>query len=75
MRSMISASVPGVDGFNSLSNVGIRTKLDGTLEINTEDFDRAINDNFAQVAAVFQRQQVRLTARYLLRWVVLVQEL
>lgn len=53
MRSMISSSVPGVDSFNSLSNVGIRTKLDGTLEINTEDFDTAIKDNFADVAAVF----------------------
>lgn len=53
MRSMISSTVPGVDEFNSLSQVGIRTKLDGTLEVDTEDFDAAFNDNFAQVGALF----------------------
>jgi flagellar hook-associated protein 2 len=56
IRSMISEAVPGVSEFNALTNVGIRTKLDGTLEIDTEDFNAAIKDNFDQVAAIFAPQ-------------------
>src|SRR5690625_989655 len=40
VRSMLSGAVPGIDnGFNTLANLGIRTQLDGTLQI-VEDGDR-----------------------------------
>ena len=39
IRSVISDSVAGVDDFNALTNIGIRTKLDGTLEIVDDEFN------------------------------------
>ncbi|WP_028471173.1 flagellar filament capping protein FliD [Neptunomonas japonica] len=56
IRQMVSSEVPGVSDFNSLSNVGIRTQLDGKLEINTEDFDAALKDNFDKLGALFAPQ-------------------
>ena len=56
IRNMISEAVPGVSEFNALTNIGIRTKLDGTLEIDAEDFNAAIKDNFDKVAAIFSPQ-------------------
>ena len=56
IRSAITAAVPGVSDFNALTNVGIRTKLDGTLEIVDKDFSAAIKDNFEQVASLFAPQ-------------------
>ena len=56
IRSVITAAVPGVSDFNALTNVGIRTKLDGTLEIVDKDFSAAIKDNFEQVASLFAPQ-------------------
>lgn len=45
VRNFLGASVPGIeDGFTILANVGVRTKLDGTLEI-VEDANQ-INTNF-----------------------------
>lgn len=56
IRQMVSSEVPGVSDFNSLSNVGIRTQLDGKLEINAEDFDAALKDNFDKLGALFAPQ-------------------
>ncbi|WP_417223758.1 flagellar filament capping protein FliD [Amphritea sp.] len=56
IRSMISDAVPGVSEFNALTNVGIRTTLDGTLEIDSEDFDAAMKDQFDKVASIFAPQ-------------------
>lgn len=56
IRGVISSAVPGVSEFNALSNVGILTKLDGTLEIVDKDFKAAIADNFDKVAAIFAPQ-------------------
>jgi flagellar hook-associated protein 2 len=53
---MVSSEVPGVSDFNSLSNVGIRTQLDGKLEIHAEDFDAALKDNFDKLGALFAPQ-------------------
>ncbi|MGY8871095.1 MAG: flagellar filament capping protein FliD [Pseudomonadales bacterium] len=56
IRQMVSSEVPGVSDFNSLSNVGIRTQLDGKLEIHAEDFDAALKDNFDKLGALFAPQ-------------------
>jgi flagellar hook-associated protein 2 len=58
VRSMMTGSVAGVsNGFNSLSTLGIRTELDGTLKIienNTStDFRAAIDNNFEAVKDLF----------------------
>lgn len=53
VRSMISASVGGVDDFNALTNIGIRTQLDGTLEIIDDEFEEAMNNSYDKVAALF----------------------
>jgi flagellar hook-associated protein 2 len=58
IRQTISESVPGLDpseGLNTLTNVGIRTKLDGTLEIIEKDFRNALDNNFDKVAALFSQ--------------------
>jgi flagellar hook-associated protein 2 len=56
IRGIISSAVPGVSEFNALSNVGILTKLDGTLEIVDKDFKAALADNFDKVASIFAPQ-------------------
>ncbi|MDO6564697.1 flagellar filament capping protein FliD [Amphritea sp. 1_MG-2023] len=56
IRSMIADAVPGVNDFNALTNLGIRTELDGTLGIDEDDFDSAMNNQFDQVAAIFAPQ-------------------
>jgi flagellar hook-associated protein 2 len=53
IRSLMTASVPGVDNFNALTNLGIRTELDGTLEIVEDEFSNAIENDFDSVAAIF----------------------
>ncbi len=62
IRSQIGSAVPGIDdGFNSLANLGIRTRqADGTLQIiendpnepNT-DFPAALRDNFESIRDMF----------------------
>ncbi|SFF97447.1 flagellar filament capping protein FliD [Neptunomonas qingdaonensis] len=56
IRNIISTTVPGVSEFNALTNIGIRTQLDGTLEIVDKEFDAAIADNFDKVASIFAPQ-------------------
>lgn len=58
VRNILSSSVAGLGtNFSSLSNIGIRTKLDGSLEIiqNQEnvDFRAAMDKNFDQVRDIF----------------------
>jgi len=58
VRGVIGGAVPGIgDGFNVLANIGIRTKLDGTLEIiedgSNTDFRNAIDNNFNLVREFF----------------------
>ncbi|MBR9911610.1 MAG: flagellar filament capping protein FliD [Gammaproteobacteria bacterium] len=54
IRSMISATVPGIDGgYNALTNVGIRTELDGTISIDEDDFSAAFDDNYDLVKTLF----------------------
>ncbi|WP_096084579.1 flagellar filament capping protein FliD [Agaribacterium haliotis] len=51
IRSVIASSIPGLadSNFSSLTNLGIRTDLDGKLTIDEEDFSRAFDENFEDV--------------------------
>ena len=54
LRSSIANAVPGVQGgYTALTNVGIRTALDGSLEIDEDDFGSAFDDNFDLVKSLF----------------------
>jgi flagellar hook-associated protein 2 len=54
LRSSIGSEVPGIgSGFTALTNVGIRTELDGTLSIDEDDFSSALSDNFDLVEILF----------------------
>lgn len=58
VRSMVGNVVPGVEGeFNSLASIGIRTKIDGTLEFADDggatDFSVSIRDRFEEVRNLF----------------------
>ena len=47
IRQLLVGTVTGLDGdFVSLTNVGIRTELDGTLSIDEDDFSDAIQNNY-----------------------------
>ncbi len=58
IRNMLGSSVPGLEGgFSALANLGIRTKLDGSLEILEDgsgtDFRAAMDNNFELVKDLF----------------------
>ena len=54
MRRMISSVVPGLDGpFRAISDLGIRTQADGSLSLDHERLDRALTENFDEVARIF----------------------
>ncbi|GAB1258119.1 hypothetical protein NBRC116494_26210 [Aurantivibrio plasticivorans] len=54
LRGLIGSGIPGVeDGFTALTNVGIRTNRDGTIELNTQDFNKAFDENFDLVKTLF----------------------
>ncbi len=53
LRTMMTDTVPGLDtGFTALTNIGIRTELDGSLSID-DDFNDAFSDNFDLVETLF----------------------
>ena len=54
IRSILTAQVEGTNSdFNSLAQVGILTELDGTLTIDEEIFQDALDNNFDELAALF----------------------
>lgn len=55
IRTKIASSIPGLSDSNltALTNVGIRTELDGTLSIDEDDFSDALEDHFDDVVKVF----------------------
>jgi len=56
LRGLIGDTVPGVgSGFTALTNVGIRTELDGSLSIDEDDFKAAVKDNFALIEKLFSQ--------------------
>lgn len=58
IRSTIASAIPGLTNsdFTSLTNVGIRTELDGTLSISEDEFSKAMTDRFADVQKLFAPQ-------------------
>lgn len=52
-KSQALTGTPGA--FTYLANLGIETKLDGTLEINEDRFAIALKDNFDDVSKLFSR--------------------
>jgi len=58
IRSVLTDTVPGLDssGISALTNLGIRTEIDGTLSIDEDDFASAFENNFDDIAAIFTRQ-------------------
>ena len=56
LRNLIGEEIVGVEsGFTALTNLGIRTQLDGTLEIDDKTFTKAFNENYDLVEALFAR--------------------
>jgi flagellar hook-associated protein 2 len=54
LRQTITNAVAGFNGpFSSLSEIGITTKIDGSLEVDSEDLDSALEDNFDQIVGLF----------------------
>ncbi|MFL0799164.1 MAG: flagellar filament capping protein FliD [Agarilytica sp.] len=52
IRALVASSVTGLSDdavFTSLTNIGIRTELDGTLSIDEDDFESAFDDNFEDI--------------------------
>lgn len=50
-RTIIGAAIPGLtnSNYSAVTNLGIRTELDGSLTINETDFQKAMGSNFADV--------------------------
>ncbi|WP_246124968.1 flagellar filament capping protein FliD [Exilibacterium tricleocarpae] len=54
IRALIANPIPGLAAdFTSLTNVGIRTELDGTLSINEAEFSEAVATNYDLVKGLF----------------------
>ncbi len=55
IRTLIATEIPGLYEANltSLTNIGIRTETDGTLSIDEDDFEAALEDNFEDVQNIF----------------------
>ncbi len=52
IRALVASSITGLSSdatFTSLTNIGIRTELDGTLSIDEDDFEAAFDDNFEDI--------------------------
>lgn len=60
IRSLIASSVPGLadSNFTSITNVGIRTELDGTLAISEDEFEEAFAERFEDVQKLFAPRTV-----------------
>lgn len=50
---IVSQAGNSTGNFNALTNLGVRTELDGTLTINDKDFRAAFDNNYADVRALF----------------------
>ena len=57
IRSAVGDQLAGINGgFDSLAAIGIRTQLDGSLQIDETTFRKAIDDNFDFVKDLFTPQ-------------------
>jgi flagellar hook-associated protein 2 len=54
MRRTLTDSVAGFNGpFSSLSEIGITTRSDGSIELDSAQLDSVLDDNFDQIAGLF----------------------
>lgn len=60
IRNVIAGSIPGLanSDLTSLTNIGIRTELDGTISISEDEFTEAFADRFEDVQKLFAPQTV-----------------
>ncbi len=57
LRGLMSRALPQLDGnIRSLADIGIITKSDGTLELNSSKLDEAVADYPSEVEALFRPQ-------------------
>lgn len=57
IRQTVTQPVAGGTGtFNALTNLGIRTELDGTMSINESVFSAAMSSNFSAIGELFAPQ-------------------
>lgn len=62
LRSILGSAVSGTSGaLNTLSDIGVSFKRDGTLELNQAKLDTAMKDNFADIAILFSSDNGYLT--------------
>lgn len=62
LRSILGSSVSGTSGFiNTLSDIGVSFKKDGTLELNQTKLDTAMADNFSDLSILFTSENGYLT--------------
>lgn len=52
-RRELGGLIENGGNFNSLSSIGVKTKLDGTLEINDALLSKSLNEDFDSVAQLF----------------------
>lgn len=54
IRSVVASTVPGLSsGINSLSQIGISTKSDGTLSVDSTKLSTAMTNNFNDIVKLF----------------------
>lgn len=54
LRSVLTSELEGIeDGYTALTNIGIRTELDGTLSIDEAEFSASFSNAFDEIASLF----------------------
>lgn len=54
LRQVLANEVEGLNGpFSSLSEIGITTSADGSLQLNESQLDTALNESFDEIAGLF----------------------
>ncbi len=53
LRSMVSTSVEGAGKFKLLNDIGVTLQTDGKLGVDKAKLDKAINENFGDIANLF----------------------
>lgn len=56
IRSVVGSTIPGLSsGVNSLSQIGISTKKDGTLTVDSTKLNNAITNNYSDIVKLFAK--------------------
>ena len=57
LRSLVEDTVPGVDEFSRLSDMGISVNQDGHLEVDSSKLNEALDDHFDEVVQFFAQTE------------------